>query len=441
MNRKKAKIVFINPWVYDFSAMSLWSRPLGLLKTAEYLSQFDVDLHFIDCMDELRVRRKFGTGKYTRQIMEKPAVLSGIPRHYARYGMSSDLFEKHLRDCIPYDLVLVTSIMSYWYPGVQKIIEIVRRLSPGVPVILGGIYATLFSRHAREHSGADCIFEGQVANEYSGRLASVIEHFGLRLSRKGAARPYYTFGLYKSSSFAPVLTSSGCPFRCSYCASSILAEEFAQRDPAAIVREIRDLSDAGTRDFAFYDDALLVNADAHIKTVLKEINSSRMNVRFHCPNGIHARFVDEELASLMKESGFTTLRLSLETVDEERQINTGAKVSSRALQRAVTLLKKYGFGKEHIGVYIMYGLPGQPLKEVKESVLFVKSLGVRINLTEFSPIPKTACWNDLMQKGIISDDLDPLLTNNSVFSLLFSDYGIGNLEGLKQDVQNYNRQG
>jgi hypothetical protein len=43
--------------------------------------------------------------------------------------------------------------------------------------------------------------------------------------------------------------------------------------------------------------------------------TSFFKVRFHCPNGIHARFIDDELAYLMKKSGFITLRLGLETID------------------------------------------------------------------------------------------------------------------------------
>jgi len=440
MNRRKSKFVLINPWVYDFAALNLWSRPLGLLRVAEYLSQFDVDLRFIDCTDELKTERKFGTGKYSRQIIEKPAALSRVPRHYARYGISLDFFEKQFRACIPCDLVLVSSMMTYWYPGAQKVIEIVKRLSPDVPVVLGGIYATLFYHHAVENSGADDIFDGQVSNDPSDRLMAVIERFGGRLSRKEPVRPYYQLGLYRSYPFAPVLTSMGCPFSCSYCASSILFNGFKQRDPSFIIKEIKELCDAGVRDFAFYDDALLVNADSHLKTVLRRIITSKMHIRFHCPNGIHARFMDDEMAYLMKEAGFTTLRLSLETVNEDRQMKTGGKVTAEALQRAVGSLKKYGFRKDNIGIYLMYGLPGQSFSEVLDSVNFVKGLGVGINLTEFSPIPKTDSWNDLKNKGIISDNLDPLLTNNSVFSLLFSDYDPEGIEDLKLDVKRYNSQ-
>jgi radical SAM superfamily enzyme YgiQ (UPF0313 family) len=140
----------------------------------------------------------------------------------------------------------------------------------------------------------------------------------------------------------------------------------------------------------------------------------------------------------MKKSGFQTLRLGLETVDNRRQAETGGKITNDACVSAVNTLKRQGFTKENIGVYLMYGLPGQGFEEVLDGVEFLKSLEVRINLTEFSPIPGTPCWAELMNMGIIDNDIDPLLTNNSVFTYMFSGYDLSALERLKLDVKEYN---
>lgn len=433
MKGMKPKVILINPWIYDVAAVNLWSRPLGLLKVAEYLSRFNVDLRLIDCTDIFR-HRKFGMGKYPRQIIEKPEMLSAIPKNFARYGIRTREFRENVKRLLPCDLILVTSIMSHWYPGVQKVIEIVNSLSPDTPVILGGIYATLFSKHAADNSGADYIFKGHISETFN----NVLDRAGIAMNQQHIPRPYYKLGLYRSYPFAPIITSSGCPYRCSYCSSPLLFDEFMQREPHHVVKEIRDLYDRGVRDYAFYDDALLVNAESHLKILLKEVIRSETKIRFHCPNGIHARFIDDEIAHLMKRSGFVTLRVSLETVNTERQQKTGGKVTSDMFRSAVDNLKRAGFMKEHIGVYLMYGLPGQGLEEVKEGVEFLKGLGVRINLTEFSPIPGTLCWEELKSKGILSDDIDPLLTNNSVFTTLFSGYDMGALESLRLDVKKYN---
>jgi len=430
----KPKVILINPWIYDFSAINLWARPLGLLTVAEHLSQYDIDLHMIDCTDICKTGRRYGTGKYPREIIDKPDILKGVPRNFARYGISTDDFNARLMKYGPFDMVFVTSIMTYWYPGVIKAIDIIKDHQPHVPVVLGGIYASLFERHAREQSGADHVYTGPINKN----IIKIMESYGIELIKKYEHTQYYNMELYDSYPFAPIITSTGCPYNCSYCASSSLSPQFAQRQPEEVMGEIIELYDIGVRDFAFYDDALFVNADSHIKIMLQEIIDSGMSMRFHCPNGVHARFIDKELADLLKKSGFTTLRISLETVDTNRQTETGGKITSGTFQESIKSLKAAGFTKENIGVYLMYGLPGQELAEVIEGINFLKGLDVRINLTEFSPIPHTKCWNDLIDCGTINENIDPLLTNNSVFSNLFQGYDWKELDALKNSVKKYN---
>lgn len=121
----KLKILLVNPWIYDFAAFNLWARPLGLLKVAEYLSAFDTELSLIDCTDSFEANR-YGTGKYRTEATEKPALLKDIPRLYKRYGMSIDAFIDRLKSSMPFDMILMTSGMGYWYPGVQTAVEVVR---------------------------------------------------------------------------------------------------------------------------------------------------------------------------------------------------------------------------------------------------------------------------------------------------------------------------
>ncbi len=429
----KIKALLVNPWIYDFAAANLWALPLGLLMVAEELSGFDIDLAFIDCTDA-GTGKKYAGGKYTKEITEKPECLRGVPRRYGRYGISADRFRSLLAAAGRFDIVFMTSIMSYWYPGVQTAIGIIKEIYKDVPVVLGGIYPTLWKDHASSTSGADFIFKGRA----DGQLRIVFNTFGHRIRERGRRIPHRDLGFYADIPFAPVLTGTGCPFRCTYCASKLLSNGFEQRDPFEAAREIYTLQKRGVRDFVFYDDALLVNADEHIKVLLGEIVELGVAGRFHCPNGLHARFVDDELAALMKRSGFRTIRLSLETSDDARQTATGGKVSSEDLDRAVTILKQNGFSKEDIGVYLMYGLPGQDLEEVEEGVRFLKSLDVRIHLAEFSPIPGTESWNQLIEMGTITGGIDPLLTNNTVFSLLFAGYDPGKVTALKREVKDFN---
>lgn len=427
------RVLLINPWIYDFAAANVWSRPLGLLKVAEYLSAFDLDLKFIDCLDSYRSRR-FNLGKYPKTIIPRPYILSDIRRQYGRYGISIDEFVQELKREDSYDAILVTSVMTYWYPGVKETVRICKEVFPYIPVIIGGIYATLNAEHAMKESGADFVYQGKI-NESIDYMFDTID---IRLNRVRDPYPWYRLGLYNSFDYAPILTAEGCPYRCSYCASGRLNEGFKQRDVLDVVREIHDLYSLGTGDIAFYDDALFYRANKHIKQILKGAIDERISVRYHTPNGFHARYVDHELSLLMKRAGFATVRLSLETINSNRLRSTGGKVTTGEFYEAVLRLKRAGFSKKELGAYLMYGLPGQCMEEVWESVRFIMDLDIKVHLSEFSPIPGTMAWDQLATEGKLSRDTDPLLTNNSVYSLLNADYNGEDIQRLKDVIMRHN---
>jgi radical SAM superfamily enzyme YgiQ (UPF0313 family) len=428
------KVLLVNPWIYDFAAYNMWSTPLGLYKTAEYLSQFDVHLRYIDCLESYNPKR-YGDGRYLSERVERPPSLAKISRHYKRYGISIEDFKSRLQGSLPIDLVLVTSVMAYWYPGVQKVIKIIKETIGKIPTILGGLYPKLYPDHALLFSGADAVCVGNV----EGSSGVTLQSFGFRLRKLSRdPQPYYKMGL-NTHAYAPIQTSTGCPYRCSYCASYLLDGPYRGRDIDAVLKEIESLIEQGITDIAFYDDALLYDADNHIKPILREVIKRPMSVRFHTPNGLHARFIDEEVAYLMKQANFKTLRIGFETVNTTRQVETGGKTGTQEFIDALNRLKNAGFQGHEIGVYLMYGLPGQGLKEVKEGVEFLKSFKVLVKLAEFSPIRGTKAWEELVRLGVITDDLDPILTNNSVFTELFSPISLQELRRLKLDVKDYNK--
>ena len=96
-------VILINPWIYDFAAYDLWSKPLGLLYLASYLEKQKISTQVIDCMDpynpeisgNMPIRRKYGTGKYNREEIAKPDGLERISRTYSRYGIDPDIFKSH----------------------------------------------------------------------------------------------------------------------------------------------------------------------------------------------------------------------------------------------------------------------------------------------------------------------------------------------------------
>ena len=146
------QILLVNPWITDFAAYDFWIKPQGLLYTGAFLRERGHDLRLIDCLDRFQPgagtdpichHGRFNTGKFHREPIAKPAPLATVPRRFARYGIPRDRFVQLLLDGPRPDVVLVTSVMTYWYQGVIEAITLIREHIPGVPVVLGGIYATL----------------------------------------------------------------------------------------------------------------------------------------------------------------------------------------------------------------------------------------------------------------------------------------------------------
>jgi radical SAM superfamily enzyme YgiQ (UPF0313 family) len=167
------------------------------------------------------------------------------------------------------------------------------------------------------------------------------------------------------------------------------------------------------RNFAFYDEALLYNPEGHIIPVLKKLLAEGLQARFYTPGGLHARFINAELAGLLKRSVFIQPRLGYESADPERQRTTGGKVDNRDLERAVFFLKGAGYSSKEVGVYLLAGLPEQNYEEIEASIRFAHDLGVRVYLEEYSPVPGTPDY----ERSGLSKDADPLLHNNSALPL------------------------
>ncbi len=419
------KLLLINPWIYDFTAYDLWGKPLGLLYLAGFLRTYDFEISLIDCLDKYAEPpfpkvKKYGTGPFKRTVVAKPSVLQQIPRKFARYGISEELFIRKLQENKDADAVLVTSIMTYWYLGVKRVVELVRTHLPDKPVILGGIYATLLPEHAKKVVRPDYIITGPGEIKTLQLLNSLfsLPFNAHRLPQSLDDYPYPAFDLLSHPDYLIVMTARGCPYNCSFCAQKKISMPFTQRNPHKVVEEIAfHYQRFKLRDFAFYDDALFIARKKHIQVILQELIARRLPLRLHTPNGLFIRFLDRELADLMYKANFKTIRLSYETSNESRWSDMYSKVSNEAMVQAVENLKQAGYRAKDIEAYVIMGLPGQSLEEVVASIIFVNSLGVIVRLASFSPIHGTVEFERAVEAGLIPEDIDPLLTNKSIFPL------------------------
>ncbi len=397
---------------------------MGLLQLAAILRAHDVSISYIDCLDRFHPRskapgtqKKRGRGAYLKTRIPRPAGLEDVPRYFSRYGISLEWFREDLSNMPKPDAVMVTSLMTYWYPGVQEAIQQTREIFPDTPILLGGIYASLCREHASKQSGADLVVTGPG----EGRVLDLVaDTTGLTLtsgfdSEDLDTYPYPAFDLQHWIPYVPILTSRGCPFACTYCASHYLNPKRMRRSPGLVVEEIRYWHKAhSVVDFAFYDDALLVNAENHIVPILEGIMEAGLHVRFHTPNALHVREVTPEIARLMHASGFESIRLGVETAAFEERGHLDKKITKGEFLRCIQAFKDAGFHENQIGAYILVGLPGQSISDVADTIMAVKSGGALPIMAYYTPIPHTALWEEAVASSRYDLASDPIFTNNAI---------------------------
>lgn len=446
-------ILLINPWIYDFAAYDLWSRPLGLLYLGGWLKEAGAEVKLLDCLDRGDPHSgaprgpasvPAGRGPYRREVRPTPPPLSDVPRRFARYGWPEPVFLAKLKRLAKPEAVLVHAIMTYWYPGAYRAVELVRREWPDTPVLMGGVYASLCPGHAAANPGGALAVPGPVekvpsefwARNLSPALAGLLTRAFYRRNPL-SGRP--AWDLYQNNSVRVILSGRGCPRRCPYCASRELFRETMFRSSEDVLDEILEaLSDYGTEELVFYDDAVSEGPEGRFEELLKGLIGLKRRfpgLKVHLPNGLFVAAVNRERAQLMKAAGFSTIRLGVETTDPGRQRALGGKVAPGQLARAAGCLTGAGFTPKELGAYILTGLPGPyDYQSVFQSAQKCWSLGLKPHLAEYAPSPGTDLWPQAVAQSPLPLAAEPLCHNNSAHPLRPAGFSFQTYWALKRAV-------
>jgi len=405
-------ILAVCPPAYDFACYDLWLKPLGFLHILSFLKSKGHNIIYFDFLDRFHPLLKksgiqlksneYGCGKFYFEIVEKPPVYSHIKRRYKRYGIPLQLFEEFLNDKnLKIDLILITSSLSYWYLGIKEIVQFLRKRFKNVKIILGGNYAILCREHAQKTLEVDFI-----SSDYAG--LDFFNYLKMKVTEKDIFEQTPLYQVYENLEYVALRTSWGCPFNCKFCGVKLMYKKFYQKSYKKVFSEIEYFYKKGVRNIAFYDDALLFKNE-NLKSLLELILVKNLNLKIHTPNGLHARFLDKDLAFLMKKAGFVMPRISYESSDAKIINKFSNKVTKEEFIKCIENLQKAGFKKGEYGVYLCFGFPSQDFERLKSDIVFCHNLGCKIFLADFSPVPKT----DYSFK--LNTENEPLLQNNSIF--------------------------
>lgn len=397
---------FINPPIQDFYSTSIRRQPLGLLYIMASVGAGGYDVSFINGhspgKQEIPVPEDF---RYLDRYRQSADPDLAFPfKRYRHFGLSFPEIERRVREAAP-DIFFISSLFTPYYRECDRIIQIVKRYRPSAPIVIGGYHAALYPEYYLAEAGADFVICGegeesslQLLRAIGGEESlSAVSNLAYRengaIIRNPAGQagnidelPCPARGLlmerdfkaYRKKSVA-MIASRGCPHRCAFCTSRVIwGNRLRERSVESVVSEIRACVERhGARMINFEDDNLFPSrerAEQLLRGLGEFQDSSGIRLDLTAMNGISIESLDEEILAMMARAGFHELNISLMTHSGGLQDREARPFNSGHFARIAGAARKLGM---NVRGYFILGLPGQSAGEVRETVSFMKGLGVR----------------------------------------------------------------
>ena len=320
-------------------------------------------------------------------------------------NISMHTFESFIQKINPL-LIGITALTQY-YPGLVKLSNAIKTNNPGIPIVLGGIHVSALPEQSLFDSGADFIVMGEgeltlleLARALQQKKKSFLDIKGLAFNdAKGDViltpsrelienlddlpfpawkkmnpswYPPEPHGMImKYSKVAPILSTRGCPFNCSYCAScNFWNQRIRFRSAKNIVDEIQFLHENfGIKEIHFWDDNLTLKK-SHIIGICKEIVKRGLNnMAFNAPNGIRADKVDAHILKIMKMAGFYSITFAVESADYQILKKNGKNVDPALLMHNAKIAHELGY---HLSSFYIIGFPEETERTIRKTIEFAR---------------------------------------------------------------------
>lgn len=319
------------------------------------------------------------------------------------------------------DLVGVTATTP-GLPGALDACGIAKRL--GARVILGGPHTEVYGRENLYHHTVDYVGVGEgitimpalvealrdgeepgpipglVTRDHDGGPASAVNLEGVGWPDRESLPMHRYYSIMAPRPFATMISSRGCPFKCSFCFKQAVDKKSMFRSAEDVVAEMQYLSRRwGVREIMFYDDVFTM----HRKRVLEICDLIRrcgLKVRWEAPTRVD--LVNEELLREMAAAGCVRLRFGIEHGDPD-VLESMRKVSSiEKIETAVHAAERAGINS--FGYFIVGWL-----RETREQFARTLDLACRLPLDYASfytatPLPGTSLHAQCVAAGVTPAD-------------------------------------
>ena len=355
--------------------------------------------------------------KSIKKILEKRKVLLVNPRrstttnqvpHMGLAILASILKKRgHEVFVVDYNLIPTAPNISFFMgkikPGVvgvaiytantkeaDRIIDAVYKISPNIPLMVGGPHPTLYYNELQKDNRIDYIVRGEgelviidlVEKAKKEVVPKVIQAKEIVNPDDVTYPEYKTFYKWQYIRGYSIMTSRGCPYRCSFCpVVSVSGKLWRPREPENCIREIEHAikTISPNLHILIQDDNPLVNKERFYKFL--RLYAEKIGLRLDVTN-IRADDVNNELLTLLKKANCNAVGLGVEHAHPEvfKRVNKGETLEQ--IEKAAKLIKKQGM---LLSLCFVIGLPGDNIWRIRASIEFAKKLK-----------PDSIYWNTVM---------------------------------------------
>jgi radical SAM superfamily enzyme YgiQ (UPF0313 family) len=195
-----------------------------------------------------------------------------------------------------------------------------------------------------------------------------------------------------------ILTSRGCPYRCTFCSQSIMPQKWRARTAENILAEWQHLvEDLGAQEIGVLDDSANIKVDRLFELSDLLIEHKLNHIPWIFVNGIRANLASQEFLAKLKAAGLKRTAFGVESGDPDILLSIDKKIDHDTIRRAFENAK--GVGLETIGFFII-GLPGETEETMERTIKFAIDLDPMIaNFSMLTPYPGTIVYEIAKREG------------------------------------------
>lgn len=336
-------------------------------------------------------------------------TLAGMtqPEHRVTYIEVADL-----RDlgALPtgFDLVAISSFSAQVKEGYELA---ARYRAAGVPVVMGGLHVTSVPDEPGLVGASAVVGEGEVvwpdvlADAARGALKPLYSARGREFDLAAAPMPAFELLDLAKYNRVTVQTSRGCPWRCAFCASSILlTSRYKQKPVEKVLAEVDRIKALWPRPFIeFADDNAFVHR-AWWKQFLPELK--RRRVKWFAETDVSVAD-DDELLAMMRDAGCANVLIGFESPVEaglaDVELRRNWKLRRFPLyRRAVQRIQSHGI---RVNACFVVGLDGHGPGVFDAVYDFAEQAApFDVQITYPTPFPGTPMYEQFRWQGRLLEE-------------------------------------